>query len=65
MGGGGHVIIRNRIRDTASDSTVLDHCNQSKRARLEEILAKNVADWTDDEFNFVIRRIVEAQESFC
>ncbi len=65
MGGGGHVIIRNRIAETANDSTVLDHCNPSKRAKLVEILAKNVADWTDEEFHFVMRRIAEAHDDMC
>jgi hypothetical protein len=65
MGGGGHVIIRNRIKDTANDSTVLDHCNPSKKAHLQEILAKNVADWSEEEFHSVLRRIAEAHDSFC
>lgn len=64
-GGGGGVIIRNRIRDTASDSAVLDHCHPNKRAKLEEILAKSTADWTDEDFHFVMRRIAEAHDEQC
>jgi hypothetical protein len=65
MGGGGIIIIRNRIRDTGSDSVVLDHCHPAKRAKLEEILAKSTADWTDADFHFVMRRIAEAHDELC
>lgn len=65
MAGGGHVIIRNRIRDTAADAAVLDHCHPGKRARLEELIAKNVAEWSDEEFHFVMRRIAEAHDEQC
>lgn len=64
-GGGGVIIIRSRIRDTAADSAVLDHCHPAKRAHLEEILAKNVADWSEHEFHFVMRRIGEAHDESC
>lgn len=64
-GGGGVIIIRNRIRDTAGDSAVLDHCHPGKRAKLAEIIAKNVADWTDSDFHFVMRRIAEAHDEQC
>lgn len=66
MGGNsGGVIIRRRIADAAGDSTVLDHCHPAKRPKLEEILAKNVADWTEHEFHFVMRRIAEAHDELC
>ena len=64
-GGGGIIIIRNRIKATAEDSAVLDHCDQNKRSKLTYILAKNVADWTVGEFRFVMRRIEEAADNQC
>lgn len=64
-GGGGGIIIRRRIADTAGDSAVLDHCHPGKRVHLESILAKNVADWTDGDFHFVMRRIAEAHDEQC
>lgn len=64
-GGGGVIIIRSRMKAAAEDSAVLDHCNPHKRAKLEEILAKNVADWTEHEFHFVVRRISEAHDEQC
>lgn len=66
MGGNsGGIIIRNRIATTANDSSVLDHCHPGKRQRLEDVLSKNVADWTDEEFHFVLRRIAEAHDEQC
>jgi len=64
-GGGGVIIIRSRIRDTANDSAVLDHCDQTKRNRLVNILAKDPANWTVGEFRFVMRRIEEAADNQC
>lgn len=66
MGGNaGGVIIRQRIATTANDSTVLDHCDQGKRNRLVNILAKDPANWSVGEFRFVIRRIEEAHDNQC
>lgn len=64
-GGGGVIIIRNRIKATAEDSAVIDHCDQNKRSRLTYILSKNVADWTVGEFRYVLRRIEEAHDNQC
>lgn len=64
-GGGGVIIIRSRIKAAAEDSAVLDHCHPGKRPKLEEILAKNVADWSEHEFHFVLRRIAEAHDEQC
>lgn len=65
MSGGGHVIIRNAIRDLADTSVVLDNCDQNQRNKLVNILAKDPANWTVFEFRFVLRRIEEAQDSLC
>lgn len=64
-GAGGIIIIRSRIKSTAEDSAVLDHCDQNKRSKLTHILAKNPADWTSGEFRFVMRRIEEAHDNQC
>jgi hypothetical protein len=66
MGGNaGGVIIRSAIKTVADTSAVLDHCDQSKRAKLENILAKDPANWTVGEFRFVMRRIEEAHDNQC
>ena len=64
-GGGGVIIIRNRIATAANDSSVLDHCHPARRQGLIDILAKNVADWSEQEFHFVMRRIAEAHDEQC
>lgn len=64
-GGGGGVIIRNKLRAAAETSAVQDHCNPTKKAKLNEILAKSDGDWTDDETHFVDRRIMEAYDNQC
>lgn len=64
-GGGGVIIIRSRIKATAEDSAVLDHCDQNKRNKLISILAKDEANWTVGEFRFVMRRIEEAHDNQC
>lgn len=64
-GGGGVIIIRPKIKEIAESSAVLDHCDQSKRAKLVEILAKDSASWSVWEFRFVMKRIEEAHDSQC
>jgi hypothetical protein len=63
MSGGGHVIIRSAVRDLADTSVVRDNCDQSKLAKLQDILAKDPASWTVFEFRFVLRRIEEAHDA--
>lgn len=64
-GGGGVIIIRSRIKATAEDSAVLDHCDQNKRSKLTNILSKEPGNWTSGEFRFVLRRIEEAHDNQC
>lgn len=65
MAGGGHVIIRLQIRDVANTQNVLDNCDQNKRNKLVNILAKDPANWSTGEFMFVMRRIEEAHNNQC
>ena len=51
MSGGGHVIIKNAIKQALSDPLVHGMLSDSDRAVVDPILAKDVNDWTDEEFN--------------
>jgi len=64
-GGGGGVIIRNRLRAAAETSSVQDHVHPAKKPKLLEILAKSDGDWSDDETHYVNRRIMEAYDEQC
>jgi len=53
MAGGGHVIIRGKLRAAAETNVVKDNVPFNKVSKLELILAKADGDWTDDETHFV------------
>lgn len=46
MGGGGHVIIRARIRTALSDPLIHGLLPSNMKAAVDAVLAKDDADWT-------------------
>jgi hypothetical protein len=61
-GGGGRIIIRRAVRAVAELESVLDATAAPRRPRLLQILGKDEQDWTDSEFNFLLRCIADAQD---
>lgn len=57
MGAGGIIIIRQKVKETGGMDQVKDCQSPQRRARLESVLTKDVHDWTDDDFQFVLRCI--------
>lgn len=64
-GGGGIIIIRQRVRATAELDVVKDAQTPSRRQRLLEILQKQDDDWTEAEFDFVQKCITHAHDDAC
>lgn len=65
MGGGGIIIIRQKVRDSGNLDQVKDCLSPAKRAHLESILAKDVADWTSEDAHFVLRAVAKALDEDC
>ena len=51
MGGGGHIIIRNAIKQVLSDPLIHGALSDKHKAQIDPILAQDINDWTpqDDE----------------
>jgi hypothetical protein len=62
-GGGGVIIIRTLIRQAAGSDSVRDNIHHSKCKKLDAILAKADADWTDNETHYALRCIADAYDS--
>lgn len=52
------------MAQAADSETIKDQLGPLKRAKLEAILARNAAEWSHEEFHFLLRCIREAHESF-
>jgi hypothetical protein len=63
-GSGGPIIIKKRIRDTASTGAVLDELGPRKRAKAEAVLAKQDADWSLRETKFLLNCVIDAVEAY-
>lgn len=61
-GGGGVIIIRRNIRAAADTEAVRESIPTQMLSRLEEVLAKPNADWTDHETHFVWRCVAHAYD---
>lgn len=61
-GGGGRIIIRRAVKAVAELESVLGKTTVHRRPRLLQILGKDEQDWTDSEFNFLLRCIADAQD---
>lgn len=62
MGGGHIIIIRNSLRAPASLGIVRENLRPAKQAKLDEILEKNEAEWSDAETHFLLRAVADAYD---
>lgn len=46
MAGGGHIIIRSAVKQAASVETVRENLSPNSQAKLDLLLAKDVASWS-------------------
>jgi hypothetical protein len=65
MAGGGVVIIRRKVRETAELEIVRSSLHGWKQTRYDTIMGKDAADWTEHEFDFVQRCISDAHDANC
>jgi len=63
-GGGGGIIIRNRIAEAVDCGSVKDQLGPIKQAKLEALLSQNPQDWTLAQALFVLRCIRDAIEAY-
>lgn len=64
-GGGGIIIIRSRLRTTASDAVVQDNLDTIRKSKVNAILAKPDGNWTDYETHYVSNSIMIAYDNLC
>lgn len=64
-GGGGIIIIRQKVRETGELDVVKDAQTPARRAHLCEILQKPNDDWTESDFDFVQKCISHAHDETC
>jgi hypothetical protein len=57
MGAGGIVIIRNKLREVAELDQVKNCQTPGAKQRLEAIVSKDTHDWTDEDYQFVLRAL--------
>lgn len=61
-GGGGGIIIRNKLKGLFSDPLVSGVITGARRAKLDTIIARDEGTWTDQEVHFLIRCEAEAYD---
>lgn len=63
MAGGGVIIIRSRLRTTATDSVVQDNLEFIRKGKVNAILAKPDGNWSDFETHYVSNSIMIAYDA--
>ncbi len=64
-GGGGVIIIKSKIKEIGELESVKDCLGPVRRAALEDVLEKDVHNWSPADFHLVIRAITKAYDDHC
>lgn len=64
-GGGGIIIIRHLVKQTAETEAVKSKLTGWRFAKYHEVMAVDEADWTMEDFHFIQRCISYAHDQWC